>query len=66
MGHFHRLQRFGQRANLVHLHQNGIRRRRFDALAQAFRVSHEKIIAHQLHLGADAVRQQLPAGPIIF
>src|SRR5437867_4971527 len=57
-------QGFAQRADLVQLDQNGIRHAAIDALFQDFRIGDEEVVAHKLHLIAEAVGEQFPAVPI--
>ena len=60
------LERLGERTDLVHLDEDGVRATELDALGQALRVRHEQVVAHQLHLAADAVGQLLPAVPVFL
>ena len=65
-GQPHRLQRFGQRADLVHLDENRVADALLDALLQTLSVGDEEVVADQLDLLAERVRQRLPAVPIVF
>ena len=60
------LERLGQRADLVHFDQDGVRAAELDALRQALGIRHEQVIAHELHAVADAVGQLLPAVPVFL
>jgi hypothetical protein len=64
--HLHRLQRLGQRADLVDLHQDRVGDALLDAVGEALRVGDEQIVADQLHLAADRVGERLPAVPIVL
>ena len=67
LGQINRRQSLGNRANLVHLDQDGIGHAQINALLQELDVGDKQIIADQLHaLGIELVRQQLPAVPIAF
>ena len=66
LGHLDRLEGFGQRADLVHLDQDGVRRSQLDALLQALGVGDKQVVAHQLDPVSDAASQLDPAVPILL
>ncbi len=66
MRHFNGIERFRQRADLIHLDQNGVGASRFDSLLQIFHIRNKQIIPHQLAAVSYPVRQHLPAVPIIL
>ena len=66
MRHIDGLQRFGQRADLVHFNQHGIRNTLLDAIRQTGRVGHKKVIANKLNLVTDQIRQHFPTGPVVL
>ncbi len=49
MRQFDRVERFGQCADLIDLHQNGVRRAFLKADRQTIRIGYEQIVAHQLN-----------------
>ena len=63
---FDRFERFGERPNLVHLHQDRVGHFGFDALRENFAVRAEQVVAHQLAAIAHELREILPAVPIVF
>ena len=60
------VERFRERADLVDLHQQRIRKTLIDPFAKALGVRDEQIVADQLHGVADPVGQGLPALEIVF
>ena len=52
-----RVQRLGNRADLVDLDQDGIRRLHVDALLEAYRIGDEEVVADDLHLLAERLGQ---------
>ncbi|SHT23217.1 Uncharacterised protein [Mycobacteroides abscessus subsp. abscessus] len=62
----HRVQRLGERADLVHLDQQGIRRTPLNAFFQALRIGDKQIVAHQLHAVADRRGERDPAVPVVL
>ena len=52
------VQRFGERTDLVHLHENRIGRAGIDAFLEELHVGHEQIVADQLHFVAELVGEQ--------
>ena len=60
------VESFGERADLIDLHQDRIGDALFDALAQEGDVGDKNIIAHQLHLVAQRVGKKFPAFPVIL
>src|SRR6218665_3898344 len=61
LGHFYRGKGFGQRADLVDLDQDRVGDALVYALLEEPGVGHEQVVAHQLHLVAQALAQLLPA-----
>ena len=66
MGHFHRIEGFGERADLIGLDQDGIGHIQTDALRQPRGIGHEQVIADKLHAVADALCELLPAAPVVL
>ena len=66
MRHFDSFQRFTQRTDLVHLHQDRICDMLFNAALQALGVGYKQIITDKLMCLADQISYLLPAIPIIF
>ena len=64
--HSHGLEGLGQRSNLVHLDQDGVRNPLPDAAGQSFRIGHEQIIPNELDLIPQGVSEELPSLPVIF
>ena len=62
----HRIQRFSQCADLVHLHQDGVCTALGNAAPQPLHVGHEQIVAHQLHAAAQRGGEVRPALPIVL
>jgi len=60
------VERFRERADLVDLHQQRIRKTLIDPFAKALGVRDEQIVADQLHGVADPVGQGLPALEIVL
>src|SRR5690606_10115865 len=61
-----RLERLRERPDLVHLDQDRVGDAALDPAPQALRVGDEQVIADQLTAGADALREQLPALPVLL
>ena len=61
-----RVERLGQRADLVELDEHGVRGVLVDAALDALRVRDEQVVADELHAVAEALRQQLPASPVVL
>ena len=55
-GDRHRIERLGDGADLVHLHQQRVADALRDAFLQDLRIGHEHIVADQLHLVAERLR----------
>src|SRR6218665_99681 len=66
LGHFYRGKGFGQRADLVDLDQDRVGDALVYALLEEPGVGHEQVVAHQLHLVAQALAQLLPAVLVAF
>ena len=66
MGKTNRLKRFGQRANLIDLDQNAVRRFLFDAALQPHRIGDKQIIPDQLYIRAYFRGQRGPTSPIFL
>ena len=64
--HFNGFERFGERADLIHLHQDAIRTTFGDAPFEACRVGHEEVVTDELNLAAKLGGELLPTGPIVF
>ena len=60
------LQRLGERANLVDLDQDRVGGTQLDALLEALGVGDEQVVAHQLHLVANATGELDPAVPVLL
>jgi hypothetical protein len=63
---FHRVQGFRERADLIDLDQNGIGHAFVNSLLEEFDVGHKHIVADQLNLVAQFLRQEFPGFPIVF
>ena len=59
-------KRLGHGADLVQLDQNRIGDALLDAALEDRRVGDEDVVAHELDLVAQRVRQPLPAVPVVF
>jgi hypothetical protein len=66
LGHLDGGEGFGQRADLVDLDEDRVGDALVDAFLQDLGVGDEQVVAHQLHLLAQALGQQLPAVPVAF
>src|SRR5450759_3437176 len=66
VGHFDRIKRLRQRADLVDLDQNGVGAAVFDAVGKPRDVGDEQVIADQLAFPADQVGQFLPALHVVL
>ena len=62
----HRLQRLGQRPDLVHLHQDRVGHSLIDAPPKSLRIRHEQIVADELDPFAEPVGEDLPAAPVLL
>ena len=60
------LERLGERADLVDLDQDRVGGAQLDALLEALGVGDEQVIAHQLHLVANATGELNPAVPVLL
>ena len=61
-----RCERFGQRADLIYLDQNGIRDVLVNSFPKKFHVRDEKIVADQLNLVAESLRSIFSSRPNRF
>src|SRR4051794_20372460 len=61
-----RLERLGQRPDLVHLHEDRVRDARIDAALQDFRIRHEHVVADELDARAEPLRQGAPGVPVVL
>lgn len=61
----HRLERLGQRADLVGLDQQGIGCVFTNTTLDQLRLGHEKVIANQLHPTAQGLAEQAPVAPLL-
>ena len=59
-------QRFGERSDLVHLHQHAVGHLGIDALLQALCIGHEQVVSDQLHLLAERGSELCPAIPVVL
>ena len=66
VGHADRLERLGERADLVHLHQDRVGHPFRDAAGQDLGVGDEDVVAHQLDLPSQPVGEELPALPVVL
>src|SRR5580700_1034575 len=60
------IERLGERADLVELDEDRVRRSALDAPPEALDVRDEKVVSDELHVRADALRQQFPAVPVVL
>ena len=60
------LERLGERADLVDLDQDRVGGAQLDALLEALGVGDEQVVAHQLHLVANAAGKLDPAVPVLL
>ena len=65
-GHLHRIQRLAQRANLVDLDQDAVGHPLVDPLLEPLCAGHKQVVADELHLVAQLLRQLLPAVPVVL
>ena len=61
-----RVDGLGERSDLVHLDENGVRRFLFDPALQARDARHEKIVPDELHSVAQRGGQLLPPVPVVL
>ena len=61
-----RVERFGKRADLIDLDQDGIGHALVDSFAEKLDVRHKKIVADELDFFAQPLGQFLPAVPIVL
>ena len=66
LGSLDGLERLGERADLVDLDQNRVGGAQLDALLEALGVGDEQVVAHQLHLIANALGELNPAVPVLL
>ena len=66
MGHLHGVERFGEGADLVELHQDRVGGLFLNPAREPLDVGHEQIVADELHAFTQALREQGPARPIVF
>src|SRR4051812_48563716 len=64
--HLDRLERFAQRADLVHFDQNRVADTILDATRETLGIRHEQIVADELAAIAKRRRELRPTGPIVF
>src|SRR5207253_4854568 len=65
-GHFDRVERLGDAANLIDFDQDGIRRPLSDTPAQAFGIGHEQVVADELHAVTETRGELTPTLPIVL
>ncbi len=63
-GHFDRVQRLAQRADLIELDQNRIGDIVVDTALQDCSIGHEQVVAHQLYTVTNQFGQGRPAVPV--
>ena len=66
MGHVDRIERLGERADLVQLDEDGVGGVLLDALGEALRIGDEQVVANEVDLAAELFGDGLPAFPIVF
>src|SRR5262245_54548152 len=66
LGQLDRLERLGERADLVDLDEHGVREALPDALLQDGGIGHEQVVAHELGARAETPGQFLPAGAVVL
>ena len=66
MRHLDRVERLGQRTDLVHLDQDRVAAAHFDAFFQELDIRYEQVVADQLAAIADLLGQHFPAFPVVF
>ena len=62
----HRLDRLGERPDLVHLDEDRVRHAALDALLKSLRVRHEEVVADELDTLAELLRQRRPRVPVVL
>ena len=65
-GETDRVQRLGERADLVELDEDGVGGPALDGAAQPLGVGHEQVIADELHAVAEPLLEEHPAVPIVL
>ena len=66
MCHFDGIEGFGERADLVHLHEQRICSAGFDAAGKALGVRDEQVVADELQLVAKCIGDRLPTVPVVL
>ncbi|TYZ50787.1 hypothetical protein PybrP1_012753, partial [[Pythium] brassicae (nom. inval.)] len=66
LGHRHGLNALRDRADLVHLEQQRVARLQVDRLLHARRVRDREVVAHNLHVRADLLRELDPRVPVVL
>ena len=66
MGHLHRRDRLGERTDLVDLHEDAVGHALGNTTGEPLGVGDKQVVAHELHLLAELLRDQLPALPVIL
>ena len=66
MGQVDGVERLGQRADLVHLDQEGVGGALVDAAREPLRVGDEQVVADDLDPVVRALGQRCPAGPVVL
>src|SRR5690606_22163741 len=62
----HRVDGFGNGADLVNLNEKPVAHALLDAFAKSGYVGYEEVVTHELALAADGFSERLPACPVIF
>src|SRR5262245_56336528 len=66
LGQLNGVQRFAERADLVHLDENAVPGLLVDASLQPLDIGNEQVVANQLDLAAQLDRQLSPAVPVVL
>ena len=66
LSQFYGAEGFGERADLVYFHQDGVGATGFDTFLEVFNVGYEQVVAYELATVADEVGENLPAFPVVF
>ncbi len=66
LGEFDCVEGLGKGADLVHLHEDGVRHAEFDAFAEEVHVGDEEVIADKLGGFAEFIGDDFPSIPVVF
>ena len=64
--HLDRVERLGERADLVHLDQDRAPDSVADPALEPLRVRHENVVPHELHSGGEPTRERRPPVPVVL